>query len=150
MRGIIYLILLVLVLPSVIAVSEKQQSVLDKLNELSEGDKDRLSEVNDVVSVRNIVLENNSSNKTYMIIFVAVAVLLIILIVFFIYKRMKIHGSTNEVKVKEAKEIDNDELQIMNYIKGAKHAGLTDKEIKDNLASVGWKEDKVEKSFGNL
>src|SRR3989344_1060059 len=128
MRGIIYLILLVLVLPSVIAVSEKQQSVLDKLNELSEGDKDRLSEVNDVVSVRNIVLENNSSNKTYMIIFVAVAVLLIILIVFFIYKRMKIHGSTNEVKVKEAKEIDNDELQIMNYIKGAKHAGLTDKE----------------------
>ena len=103
-------------------------------------------EINEPTAVFN--LEENKFGNT--IIFVVIGVIIIAVFILILHHfHLNKHPKFKE-KIVEGKDTDSEQLEIMNYIKGARHAGLTDKEIKDNLASVGWKEDKVEKSFGNL
>lgn len=73
-----------------------------------------------------------------------IVVIMIALGLFFslrLLRRKRVHG------VKEAKYLTTREQELVNYIKGARAAGLDDVVITMNLEHVGWGQEKIQQAF---
>jgi len=138
MKILVFVVVLALLfLPGVLALSEKEKAIQEKLAQISQQEKG----------------ENEGFDFTGSLILFG-GLFVCVLIGFLIVKRRKknlrrafggAQGSTSGMK--EANEVANQEEQIMNYIKGARGAGMDDVDIRANLESAGWKGEKVDEGF---
>lgn len=78
-----------------------------------------------------------------------IVVIMIALGLFFslrLLRRKGVHG-VGVHGVKEAMYLTTREQELVNYIKGARAAGLDDSVITRNLEHVGWQPEKIQQAF---
>jgi hypothetical protein len=84
---------------SVVAISEKQQNILSKLDELSDGDKERIEEIRNIAQEKEISLSDEYfTSGSLKNIYYIVAVVVLVVIVFGLYSLKKNKSSLKSSK----------------------------------------------------
>lgn len=140
----VFCLIVLLLLPGVLALSEKEKAIQEKLVKIAEQEKEG----------SKIGFDFTGSLILFGGIFVAA--LIGFLIVKMKRRKRSLHGfggaqgGTSAVgasAVREGNELRTRDEQIANYIRGAREAGMDDEEIRNNLASAGWKGERVDEGF---
>ncbi|HLC57430.1 MAG TPA: hypothetical protein VJH95_02565 [Candidatus Nanoarchaeia archaeon] len=109
------------------------------------GEKNKFIYFTDISKIKEVEVMLSDKEIGMLVIVAGIVCLWIIVIVVLSLRLRK-----RKWKVKEAKELDGRGVEITNYIKGARDAGLDDGIIKNNLESVGWSKEEVYKAFGEV